>query len=110
MTDIKLARIERGLTQEQLAEMVGVSVMAISNYETGKRVPTAEVLSKIKAVLGMDDKKKRVEISTEELTRAAMPLVNLLRKKGDYYTTVIVTSTMCELMQPSIYVPLPYDD
>ncbi len=37
---VKLLRKERGLTQKQLADMVGVAVSAISAYEAGNRYPT----------------------------------------------------------------------
>ena len=37
---VKLLRKERGLTQKQLADMVGVAVSAISAYESGNRYPT----------------------------------------------------------------------
>lgn len=37
---VKLLRKERGLTQKQLACMVGVAVSAISAYESGNRYPS----------------------------------------------------------------------
>ena len=41
---IAKARLSRGLTQEQLAEMVGRSPEAISNLERGKSYPEFETL------------------------------------------------------------------
>lgn len=40
---LKAARAERGLSQTQLAEIVGVSRNAISSIETGQFSPTAKL-------------------------------------------------------------------
>lgn len=40
---LKDARIEKGLSQQQLAEMVGVSRNTISSIETGQFNPTAKL-------------------------------------------------------------------
>lgn len=40
---LKEARVERGLSQTQLAEMVGVSRNTISSIETGQFSPTAKL-------------------------------------------------------------------
>lgn len=41
--DLKEARSERGLSQTQLAELVGVSRNTISSIETGQFNPTAKL-------------------------------------------------------------------
>ncbi len=41
----------RGLTQEQLAELIGVDVTSISSIETGKYFPSADNLCKLTDVL-----------------------------------------------------------
>ena len=40
---LKSARMEKGLSQNQLAEMVGVSRITISSIETGQFNPTAKL-------------------------------------------------------------------
>ena len=45
-------RKARGLTQEQLAEAVGVARQTASKWETGETVPDAESLGKLASVLG----------------------------------------------------------
>ena len=40
---LKVARAERGLSQTQLAELVGVSRNTISSIETGQFSPTAKL-------------------------------------------------------------------
>ena len=41
---IKAARIEKKLTQEQVAELLGVSRQTISNWENGKSYPDLQIL------------------------------------------------------------------
>lgn len=42
-------RKEKNLTQEQLAEHIGVSNKAISKWENGKRMPDYSILQKLSA-------------------------------------------------------------
>lgn len=39
---LKAARINAGLSQSEAAEKMGVNVMTVSNWETGKTVPDVE--------------------------------------------------------------------
>ena len=48
---IKLARVERDLTQNQLAEKIKTKQKNISRYETGASMPSIETLIKISSVL-----------------------------------------------------------
>lgn len=49
---IKKLRKDKGMLQRELAEKVGVSRVAIVNYERGERMPNADILSKIAEALG----------------------------------------------------------
>lgn len=49
---IRLGRKKKGLTQEQLADMVDVSTMSIRRYENGDRSTPDEVMKRISDVLG----------------------------------------------------------
>ena len=40
---LKLARVEKKLSQEELAKLVGVSSQTINSIETGKFYPTAKL-------------------------------------------------------------------
>lgn len=44
-------RLELGLTQVQLAEMIGCQQQYISDWETGKSTPTVRSLSKLSKAL-----------------------------------------------------------
>jgi transcriptional regulator with XRE-family HTH domain len=53
-TRIRQLRTERGLTQAELAERVGVSVESLSRAERGVILPTVRTLGGIAAALGAD--------------------------------------------------------
>ncbi|CAN5197905.1 hypothetical protein BH24ACT1_BH24ACT1_07470 [soil metagenome] len=50
---IRSWRIEAGLTQRQLAELVGTSASRLSAYENARVAPTSVVLGRIERVLSM---------------------------------------------------------
>jgi putative transcriptional regulator len=49
---IKIARIEKDLSQEQLAELIQAKQKSISRYETGIAIPSLETLEKLVECLG----------------------------------------------------------
>ena len=52
-TAIRQAREEKGMSQERLAEELGVSRQAVSKWEIGQSVPTPRNLEGIEAVLDL---------------------------------------------------------
>lgn len=46
-------RVARGITQDQMAQMVGVGIAQIRRYEKGKSSPTLEVIKNIAKTLGI---------------------------------------------------------
>jgi len=48
---LTIKRKQKKLSQEELAQQIGMSETAISNLETGKSSPTADTLKKIGNVL-----------------------------------------------------------
>ena len=53
-TRIKEARIAKKLTQEELANKIGVTKGSIAHYENNVSVPKVELLYPLMAVLGVD--------------------------------------------------------
>ena len=47
------ARMKKGVTQQQLAQTIGVTTSCISMYEHGRRQPSFEVAYKISSALGI---------------------------------------------------------
>ncbi len=46
-TNIKELRVKNGLTQEEFAEKIGISIQGVSNIERNRYQPTAETIDKI---------------------------------------------------------------
>lgn len=46
-SEIKKLRVEKGETQQQFSEAIGVSTMAVSKYESGKMIPNDDKKIKI---------------------------------------------------------------
>ena len=51
---IRQIRMEKGLSQQQLAELIHVDRTTITNWETGRRLPDADMLTKISDALSID--------------------------------------------------------
>lgn len=51
---IKQIRKSKNLTQESLAELIGLEVPSLSNIETGKFAPSIDTLQKLCDVLGVE--------------------------------------------------------
>lgn len=52
---LRQSRIKSGLTQQQLADMLGVSLRTVTNYETGDRYPKKrELYKKMADILSVD--------------------------------------------------------
>jgi len=49
--NIKIYRKKKGLTQEQLAEAIGLDTVTVSKIETGRNYPTSVNLANIASVL-----------------------------------------------------------
>ena len=51
---LKEARINARLTQEQMAERIGVAKSTLSGYENGNREPSVAIIAKVMKVLQVD--------------------------------------------------------
>jgi transcriptional regulator with XRE-family HTH domain len=51
--NLKRIRIERGLSQTELAELTGLTQVTISHYETGSQTPNVKTADKIAHALGV---------------------------------------------------------
>lgn len=69
------ARRARGLTQEHLGELVGLSKRMIAHYETGSKAMTVESLQKIAAILGVTVSQLLSEKASPDLENGIKPAV-----------------------------------
>jgi transcriptional regulator with XRE-family HTH domain len=105
-------RTQLGLSQTELARMLGVTNKAVSKWETGKAKPTTNVIRKLAALfkvdvnelLSMRDEERKMEISKIVITggpcagkSTAMSWVqNAFTQMG--YTVLFVPETATELI------------
>lgn len=95
---IKRERCKRGLSQEQLGEMIHVSKVSICGYEKGTKTPTLENLLNLLDVLELkvEDvfEEKYTMISESEVkygsefSEVELELIRALRKKPELYVTL----------------------
>lgn len=92
---IKEERVKRGLSQEELGKLVGVSKVAISHYERGSEQPKMKRLKKLVEVLDLTPNYllgNDVDIVFEEeekyhttISKLELEIINQLRKHQQLY-------------------------
>lgn len=80
---IKNARLQKGLSQEDLAIKLGVSRQAISNWETNKCIPDVSIIPNLCKILDMNiydffDNKKGKEILDYETKRSKQKFIMVI--------------------------------
>ena len=78
---IKNARIKKGYTQSQLAELLNVSNKTISKWETGRGYPDITLLAEITSVLKLD---------YEELLQSNEYIIQKRKKKRKYISIISI--------------------
>ena len=87
---LKSLRIEKKLTQKQVADRIGLAISAVSSYESGTRSPSYDVLAKLARIfhvstdylLGMTDT-RNVDVTglNDSEIELVSQLVDMLRNK-----------------------------
>jgi len=85
-------RIEKGLSQQQLAQSLGVKRTVVSYYESGDRLPSLDVIVEMSRVFNVStdyllkgkDASKIIAVSDlcEKEIDVVMAMVNVLREKN----------------------------
>ena len=87
---LKSLRIEKNLTQKQVADRIGLAISAVSSYESGTRYPSYDVLVKLARIfhvstdylLGITDK-RNIDVTglSDNEIELVSQLVDMLRNK-----------------------------
>jgi transcriptional regulator with XRE-family HTH domain len=108
-TRLREWRENRGYTQENLAELLGISSQQIYRYESGKNEPTADLLSRMAKTLAVsadfllglvDDPSAHLE---EELSQIERKLLTAWRN-GEFMRMILMISQQA-LSQPQDKTP-----
>lgn len=83
--NLKSKRKQLGLTQKELAEIVGITPKTIQNYEKKKTIPTPALMESISVALDMslnkmiDDNESNIKVSiVEKLEKIDIEKINYL--------------------------------
>lgn len=89
---LKSLRIEKNLTQKQVADRIGLAISAVSSYESGTRYPSYDVLVKLARIfhvstdylLGMTDK-RNIDVTglNDNEIELVSQLIDILRNKNN---------------------------
>ena len=94
---LKQLRTSKHLTQNQVADRIGVTASMVSSYETDIRLPSYDVLIKIARLFGVTvdyllclDDKRLIDISglTDKEAAVVCDMVNLLQNRNGSQNTV----------------------
>lgn len=66
---LRLIRTEQGLSQQQLADKLFVDRSSIANWESGRRIPNALLITRIAETLGVDIGTLMTSVNEEEEAR-----------------------------------------
>lgn len=87
---LKSLRLEKKLTQKQIADRIGLAISAVSSYESGTRYPSFEVLIKLSRIfhvstdylLGITEQRV-IDVTglDDNEVELVSQLVDMLRKK-----------------------------
>lgn len=89
-TTLKKLRLEKHLTQSQLAQRLGLTKSVISAYETGLRMPSYDILIAIAKIFNVStdfllglDRKQEIDFSglTEDEVNALINLIRVMKRR-----------------------------
>ena len=99
---IKEARKSKGLSQQQLGDMLGVSKVSVCGYETGTRIPTLDNFLQLVEILDLtpdyilgrevDVIAENDEPYTVKLSKQDIEIISELKKYNELYNMLIKDS------------------
>lgn len=83
--NLKKRRLELGLSQKELAEIVGITPKTIQNYEKKRTIPTSAIMESVSTALDIgleqmfDDNESNIKVSlVEKLEKIDIEKINYL--------------------------------
>lgn len=80
---IQEIRKSKNLTQEKMAELLGIETSSLSNIERGKYYPTAENLAKIADILSVEPFKLYIFNHNKSITELKSDINKMLEKADE---------------------------
>lgn len=104
---LRSAREDKGLTQEDLADALGISKSQISHFERGANLLTIEHLKKLPRILGRPVNYFLGESSSSRLTPDEDELVSLYRQVPDDLKALCMETAKLYVVEAKKLPPLP---
>ena len=100
-TKIKAKRKQKGLTQEQLAEMMNVSTLTISRYECGKNFPSHKHMLELSQILDLsvEDSYYGYHSLNENISIDELNYLLKTLSPDNQKIAILVMKYLCELLQ-----------
>lgn len=67
--ELKALRIGAGMTQQDLAQELGVTITSVSRWETGKAIPNPRYIKKMADMFGIEGKDIFFNLITTKVTK-----------------------------------------
>ena len=80
--NVKAIRIEKGLTQQELGDMVGIGFRAVSKWERGITMPDISIINDLSKILG---------ITSDELLSGEVKEINIPKENKKSSKTIKIT-------------------
>ena len=95
MSDLKTVRKDAGLTQEDLAGLIGTRQGTLAEIETGKRIPRKRTIKKVESILGEEVDWRKTAAGDEEHQHIMVHMVTLLNEQKDGVKERIAFTRQC---------------
>ena len=92
------ARKNKGLSQHQLAELLGKTVNTVSNWERGIYTPDAKTRKRLQEILFDDEMSDEAYLLKEPLTGEELDMIRMYRQLDDVgqHMVRVMSREMCE--------------
>ena len=77
-SELRALRVRRGLTQKQLALIIGTTQVEISNWENARNIPSIGYIILLGAVFELNFSKILIQLSWERVKRGEIPVYKCL--------------------------------
>lgn len=110
---LKQQRKEKGITQEQFAEIIGVSGRTVSRWETGSNMPDLDILIQIADYYEVEireilDGERKGENMNKELEDTVLKVADYNNQEKQKVTKRMCTLFVCGVIAFTIYLVMEY--
>ena len=104
-------RKKKGLTQQQLADLLNVSNRAVSKWERGKNLPDASLMLELSKILGISVNEllngEKI-LKSDYFTKAEDRLIKLQKKNNEYEKTLLLLEYVIGFSSSITFIILIY--